>query len=348
MTAPLVERKSWVQLEAVEARALLRAEASWIVLGALISGTVGLVAGGMTPTFWGVAAALGAIAARPPRVYMLPFALLFVVSVTILLAGMGIAPAVASGLAAGVIVGLPGWQRTFESACAGALGAGLAWALASEIGMAGSAMVSGALVAVGASLALLPRALRFPDVVHRVRMPGDDVIKVTLTEAYRAPVLAAGRLEHQLTIEAPDSATRAGLTEVAHWVWQLALTLQSLDKDIASIDVDGILERRSALLASATMDDADAFIRDRQRGTADHLDRLLEHRTVLVRERARSESLQIYALAYLEEARAGLAVARLLPGEHTPEALDSVLHRLREHAAERSSRRNAAREMAGS
>ena len=63
------------------------------------------------------------------------------------------------------------------------------------------------------------------------------------------------------------------------------------------------------------------------------------------RERARAESLQTYALAYLEEARAGLAVARLLPGEHTPEALGSVLERLREHAADRSSRRNAAREV---
>lgn len=337
-----------VGLEPLAARSLARAEGIWIVLGAITSGVLGLGMSTTSPVFWGIAAAVGAIAARPPRVYLLPFALLFVVACTVLLANLGVSPVVASGLAAGVIVGLPGWRRTFESACAGALGAALAWALASEIGAAGSALAVGAIVAVGSSMALLPPALRFRTRPHRVRMPSDDAIRVSLTEAYRAPVLLAGRLEHQLSFEAPDATTREGLTEVAHWVWQLGLTLQALDKDIATIVPEHVLARREALLATAADGEpelVDPFVRDRQRGTADHLDRLLEHRAVLVRERARASSLQAYALAYLEEARAGLAVARMLPGEHTPEALGSVLERLREHAADRSSRRNAAREL---
>ncbi len=337
-----------VSLEPLAARSLARAEASWIVISAVTAGVLGFAMTTASPTFWGVAAAMGAIAARPPRVYLLPFAVLFVVSCTVLLASLGVSPVVASGLAAGVIVGLPGWRRTFESACAGALGAALAWALASEIGAAGSALAAGAIVAVGTSMALLPPALRFHARPRRVHMPSDDVIRISLTEPYRAPVLQAGRLEHQLSLEAPDSTTRDGLTEVAHWVWQLGLTLQALDKDIATIVPEEVLVRREALLAEGAGDEGapDPFVRERQRGTADHLDRLLEHRGVLVRERARSASLQGYALAYLEEARAGLAVARLLPGEHTPEALGSVLERLREHAADRSNRRDAARELA--
>ncbi len=340
------EDLSLVHLDPNETRALLRQELVWIGVGSVTAATLGLTLGAATPATWGIAAGMAAIAARPPRVYLLPFALLFVVASTILLATLGVSPVVASALAAGVIVGLPGWQRTFESACAGALGAGMAWALASQVGAAGSALAAGAIVAVGSSLALLPSALRFRTRPHRVRMPGDDVIKVSLKLPYQAPVLQAGQLEHRLNIEAPDRPTREGLTEVAHWVWQLGLTLQALDLDIATIVPEDVEARRQALQPA---DDApvDPFVRDRQRGTLDHLDRLLEHRTVLVRERARSESLQTYALAYLEEARAGLAVARRLPGEHTPEALESVLARLREHAADRSSRRDAARELAG-
>lgn len=340
------DRLPAVHLDPTESRALLRQQATWIGVGAISAGALGLALGASTPASWGIAAGLAAIAARPPRVYLLPFALLFVVGCTILLASLGISPVVASALAAGVIVGLPGWQRTFESACAGALGAGVAWALASQVGAAGSALAAGAIVAVGSSLALLPPALRFRARPARVRMPGDDVIKVSLGEPYRPPVLQAGRLEHQLSVEAPDTPTREGLTEVAHWVWQLGLTLQALDKDIASIVPDEVEARREALQPREG-EVVDAFVRDRQRGTLDHLDRLLEHRAVLVRERARSESLQAYALAYLEEARAGLAVARRLPGEHTPEALGSVLERLREHAADRSNRRDAARELTG-
>ncbi len=359
---PVVQPRM-VGLDPAAARALVRAEATWAVVGAATAGAMSLGTlagydiGPTTPTFWGVVAALGAVAARPPRIYLLPFAFLFVVGATIMLSALGVAPAVASALAAGVIVGLPGWQRTFESAAAGALGAALAWALASEIGAAGSALAVGALVAIGASLALVPAALRFPESKRRVRMPGDDLIKVSLTEPYRGPVLTAGRLEHHLSIQAPDATTRDGLTEVAHWVWQLGLTLQALDKDIATISPEDVAARRDALLVTDAVAGVcpapglapgvsdDPFVRERQRGTILHLDKLLEHRGVLLRERARAESLQTYALAYLEEARAGLAVARMLPGEHTPEALGSVLERLREHAADRSSRRNAAREV---
>ena len=62
-------------------------------------------------------------------------------------------------------------------------------------------------------------------------------------------------------------------------------------------------------------------------------------------ERQRTEALVDYALAFLEEARAGLAIARELPGEASPDRLPEVLGRLRDHATEGDVRRRTNREM---
>ena len=79
--------------------------------------------------------------------------------------------------------------------------------------------------------------------------------------------------------------------------------------------------------------------------TAEHLKRLLEHRAAIAVERGRTDALVEYALAFLEEARAGLAVARELPGEAIPDRLPEVLGRLRTQARDGDARRRTVREL---
>jgi hypothetical protein len=196
------------------------------------------------------------------------------------------------------------------------------------------------LMGLATSQVLLPAALRFRAAAV---VPSPAQISRTLTQSYRAPCMRAWQLDQEVA-SAPDPHTREGLAEVGGWVYRLALTLQTLDADIHSIKAEEVAQRRDALLAEAATTE-DSFIRDRHQGTARHLDRLLEHRVALQRERDRTASLQDYALAYLEEARAGIALARVLPGERTPEQLGVVLDKLRTHAAESGARRQAAREL---
>lgn len=196
------------------------------------------------------------------------------------------------------------------------------------------------LMALASSQALLPGALRFR---ATAMVPSPAQISRSLNQSYRAPCLRAWQLDQELS-SAPDPHTREGLAEVGGWVYRLAQTLQTLDTDIHSIKAEEVANRRDQLMAEAATTE-DPFIRDRHQGTARHLERLLEHRESLARERARTASLQDYALAYLEEARAGLALARVLPGERTPEQLGVVLDKLRTHAAEGGARRQAAREL---
>ena len=79
---------------------------------------------------------------------------------------------------------------------------------------------------------------------------------------------------------------------------------------------------------------------------AQHLEQLSIHREGLLRERSRIEAMVEYAAAYQEEARAGLVLARMQPGDYTPARLDDVLTRLRSHAQERQVARSTARELA--
>ena len=92
-------------------------------------------------------------------------------------------------------------------------------------------------------------------------------------------------------------------------------------------------------------DEVDSFSRDRHLATAAHLRRLLDHRDKLQLELQRTESLVAYALAFLEEARAGLALAKQLPGEAIPNRLSDVLEHLRGQALAGDARRQTAREV---
>ena len=90
----------------------------------------------------------------------------------------------------------------------------------------------------------------------------------------------------------------------------------------------------------------DDFTRDRRLATATHLERLAEHLDALVLERQRLIALIDYAAAYQEEARAGLVLARLKPGDYTPPRLDDVLTRLRSHSQRQLAQRATVREVA--
>lgn len=210
-----------------------------------------------------------------------------------------------------------------------------------RVGFGAHALVE--LVAAGAvaSIALLPGAIRWET---KVQVPSKRQVDQALKPAYRAPVIQAVTLYEQLAKAQPEADTLDGLGEVTHWVFQLAESVQTLDHDLAAVDEADLLDRIELQLMEAE-ETTDEFTRDRRVATATHLQELLGHARKIGVERERVASLQDYALAYLEEARVGLTLARALPGEQAPGRLDEVLDRLREHAVEGDTRRATAREV---
>ena len=177
------------------------------------------------------------------------------------------------------------------------------------------------------------------------RPPGPHRVNRTLAEGYRTPCLRAHELDTDLADRSPDTQTRDGLGEVAAWVYRLQWTLQDIDQQVATLD-EPALRRRIQTMSDEAARTEDGFTADRKRATVQHLRRLLEHIHGLRGERTRTAALADYASAFLEEARAGLALAHLQPGEHIPPGLHDVLHRLRNHAQERDAHRQTADEMA--
>ncbi len=338
----------WARYELAprEGTHLLRRQLAWTAAQAVTAGGLALVGLDQDPVLGlAIATGMGVVATRPARVYLLPLVLVFVVATTLVLAGIGFPGAVAAGAAAGLAASRGDGVARVEGMLAGVAGAGIGLWAADRLGLVGTggvgtALWAGTIVGLASAQALLPGALRW---TLPTRIPSPGRIQATLASPYRAACMRAWQLDQSFDGSAPDRVTRAGLAEVAAWVYRLALTLQTLDGDLARIDPIAIGHRLDALTQGPP--DEDPFIRDRRVGTAGHLARLLEHRAALALERARTESLQDYALAYLEEARAGLSLARVLPGERTPEALGAVLEKLRTHAAESGARRQTAREI---
>lgn len=223
----------------------------------------------------------------------------------------------------------------------GALGMGLgAWAAVQLTGGLSGPLAMG-LLALLASSAVFARALRWSEVSRPERA---EVVEAALAPPYRVSGVRAAALDDEIERRAPDLAARDGLGEVAAWVIRLQWTAQELDRDIAQIDLPALDQRLTAL--SAELDQTeDPFTRERKRATISHLNQLLGHRGALLRERERAGALSDYALAFLEEARAGLAVARLTPGDHVPNNLPDVLERLRTFSAEQEVQRRGAREL---
>ncbi len=129
---------------------------------------------------------------------------------------------------------------------------------------------------------------------------------------------------------------------MARWVLHLQTSRGSLDAEARTIDVVDVQAR---IEACAGQPSDDAFTRERRAATAAHLQRLLDHHEAIQVEADRTGALVDYALAYLEEARAGLILGRRLAGDAAPTRLAEVLGRLREHAAEGDARRRTAREV---
>lgn len=202
------------------------------------------------------------------------------------------------------------------------------------------AVMTAGIVGLVGSQGLVPVALRFDQFPQ---LPTTRQIRRTLRVAYRRPVFKAVDLYRAARGQAPDVDTRRGLAEVATWVYRVQITMQALDTELDSIDPMDIQQRIHACENLA--DDADPFTRERRQATADHLRRLLEHRRAIEVERGRNEADVDYALAFLEEARAGLAVSRELPGESVPDRLNEVLGRLRRKYQEGDARRRTLREM---
>ena len=334
------------ELDPADGRRLLGRQAAWASAQALTAGGLAVFGLDADPTLaLAIATGVGVVASRPSRVYLLPLVLVFVVASTLLLAGLGFPVAIAAGASAGLAVGTGDGLARIDSMLAGIAGAGLGLWTGDRLGFgdglgAASALWAGVVVGICTAQALLPGAVHW---TLPTRIPSPGRIQITLAAPYRPAAMHAWQLDQSFDGQTPDRATRAGLSEVAAWVYRLALTLQALDTDLVRIEPIGVGARLFALREEVPNEDS--FIRERRLGTAGHLERLLEHRAAMALERARTQSLQDYALAYLEEARAGLSLARVLPGDRTPEALGVVLDKLRTHAAENGARRQTAREL---
>ncbi|MBN2797686.1 MAG: hypothetical protein JXX28_00925 [Deltaproteobacteria bacterium] len=291
---------------------------------------------------------VGASVVHPSRLWALPLTTAAVTATGLVFEALRLPAVVGAGLAAGAVAGLllpiPSDRvSVLQSALAGSASASLtlalaAWLLPSGTSSVLAAALIGLAVGAAASLSLLPTALQFdPEALPSVRR-----VRRLLRLEYRRPVLVAFDLFHSALPRAPDQDTRVGLQEVARWVLRLQLSLQTLDEAIREIEPAEIRARIQAYDEELA---DDAFTQERRRATVKHLKRLLEHHDTMRQERLRIASLVDYALAYLEEARAGLSVALTLPGEFTPERLHEVLGKLRAHATEGRVRRESAREV---
>ncbi len=241
----------------------------------------------------------------------------------------------------------PGPADHLHGALAGAAAVALAtWAGATIGGLLWTPTVA-ALVGALVSALVMSQALVVAGLRSRAsqRIPSPAQIRATLSPARQRPALAAAALDAQLSAASPDADTRDGLGEVAAWVYRLQWTLSGLDRERDSIG--GIaLEQRILEQTEAAMAAGDTLTRERHLATVSHLERMRHHRETIEAERGRTAALSDYALAYLEEARLALALAQVQPGDHTPDRLGDVLHRLRAHAAERAAQRSVARELA--
>ncbi len=330
---------------------LPRHQALWVV-GQVVTAAA-LWAAGLWTTQPEIALTLciaaGAALANPFRLWAAPL-----VAGGVTLAGLLFTvaewPAVlGAGAAAGAMVAplLP-WRTDWLDSIHAALGT----LAGSSIGLfAGTALVpetlplglapvlTAALVGLVGSAGLVPVAIRFD---NHPDLPSRRDVERALKAPYRPPVYRAVDLFGAARRQTHGADTRQGLAEVVTWVFRLQMALQTLDTELDSIDERDIADR----IARAMADDAeDPFTRERRLATAEHLKRLLEHRDAIRVERGRTEALVDYALAFLEEARAGLAVARELPGEAIPDRLPEVLGRLRTQARDGDARRRTAREL---
>ncbi|MEQ1501196.1 MAG: hypothetical protein ABMB14_03155 [Myxococcota bacterium] len=348
--APAGALQPWVERSALEQ--LPKRQALWIV-GATAAATVtaALPLWAVAPEL-ALALALGAGASLvdPRRLWAAPLVIAAVGLAGLLCIATGIPAVIGAGATAGALATVlfphrTDWLDVVHGALGSLAGASIGLWVATMLIPAATptvlaAALTGALVTLLGAQGLLPVALRFD---QAPQLPTAREIAKALKIQYRPPVFRALDLYGGAQAQAPDRDTRRGMAEVATWVFRLEVTLQTLDTELAQIDPEQVRARIDSHTNLAA--DVDEFTRERRQATVVHLERLLQHRRAIEIERSRTEALVDYALAFLEEARAGLAVARELPGEASPERLPEVLHRLRHSAQEGDARRRTAREL---
>lgn len=343
----------WVEATALEQ--LPRRQLVWIAGSVVVAAVLAVTPLWAFQPQIALAFALGAGASLTElrRLWAAPLVLAAVLVATVLCLALGWPGMLGAGAAAGAAAAWLLPQRTrgidlFRGALGGAAGASIGWWAAVALvpatwAIVAQAALTAALVAIVGAQGLLPVALRLD---QAPRLPTHRSVQRVLTVPYRPPALRAIDLYGSAQAHAPDPDTRRGMAEVASWVVRLQASLQALDAELAEIDPERVAAR-IAQTREPTTADHDPFVRDRRLATAGHLERLLEHRAAIALERGRTTALVDYALAFLEEARAGLALAQQRAGDTLPDRLPEVLSRLREHAREGEIRRKTARELSG-
>lgn len=243
--------------------------------------------------------------------------------------------------------GPPETWRSANGALAVAAAAGLGGWASAQLVPGGwiplaAAVVGALVVGLVASQSLTVLALRH---YASDRIPDRETIARSLGESHRGPALTAWQLDQELTEVCPDLDTRDGLGEVAAWIYRLQYTRQQLERERDRVGGPEVEERIIAMSEQAERAE-DEFTRDRLLATVDHLERLRGHRTALEAEIDRAAALSSYATAFLEEARAELTLARVQPGDASPDRLPDVLSRLRTYSADQTLARKTRREVA--
>jgi hypothetical protein len=259
-------------------------------------------------SWWAAGAALGAAAAARSR------------------AGAGAEGRAAAGLGAGL----------------GAAGAGIGVGVGALLNApAATWAVSGLGLGLGLGLSALVGAAKPHE---RVRLPSAAAVERALGHGLAPPVHRAAALDAIIAETSPDAPTREGLAEVAVWVLRLQWLRRALARELGAIDPEELRGRLARIGEEAAAAD-DPFLSERKAASAEHLRRLLSHHAELGAEDRRTAALVEYALAFLEEARGSLALARVQPGDQTPAQLADVLGRLRAHQTDQRAQREAAREL---
>ena len=329
---------------------LPRREAGIIALTAATAGLLAVSGAWAAQPELALAAAigLGVVGAAPRRAWAAPLTAAAALGGAVLAGMLDVSPVLGAaavvGLAAARLVPEPTDALDHVNAMlASVAGASMAlWGADQLIPLgatAWGAVVGATVVGLGTGAALVPLAIRF----DAENVPTIRQIQKALELPYRAPVVQALDLWTNARKHTNDRVTRKGLAEVVTWVFRLQQQRQTLDQEQAAIDPTKIGVRIAAAETAPGGDDA--FTKDRRLATIGHLQRLLAHGTAIGIEKTRTEALVDYAIAFLEEARAGLAISRQLPGEAHPDRLPEVLGRLRAHAADGDARRRTMHEL---
>lgn len=346
---PRVPRATRATLPRGTSRRVLVRALAWTAAQAGVAAALSQVSGVSPAVAFGASVGAGLTVAHLTRVWAAA-AGLGVLAAAWLADLAGFSPILSAGAAAGVLAAAlargPGGRQALESGFAGAAGAGLGAWLAGQLlpGDLAPALASGLHGAIAGLVTAQCLWLASVVWLGSDRPPRPRQVRLTLAPALHDPCVRAWELDQALARQAPDQETRDGLGEVAAWVYRLSWTLQTLGREVDALD-PARLDARLEEARRAARESTDALTQEPREATVRHLEQLAAHRDALRLEQQRTSALIDYALAFLEQARAGLALARVRPGEGMPERLGDVLTRLRSQTAEGDARRRTARQL---